>query len=62
MTQTPNDQGTCNVCQQRFNSEHELREHQRNTHSQQKRGGESISEPDHEHKVGQGQPKHDKIA
>jgi hypothetical protein len=59
MTPNPNEH-TCTVCHQRFNSENELREHQRSAHEQQKRGGQSISEP--EEQSNQGQPKRDKIA
>jgi hypothetical protein len=39
MTQNPNDQKTCGVCHQTFNSAQELQEHQKTAHSQQKQGG-----------------------
>ena len=38
MTQNPTDQKTCDVCHQRFNSDRELQEHQKNAHSQHKQG------------------------
>lgn len=38
MTQNPNQQNTCEVCHQSFNSERELQDHQKNAHSQRKQG------------------------
>ena len=39
MTQNRMDQGTCEVCNQSFNSDRELQEHQKNSHSQDQQSG-----------------------
>ncbi len=59
MTQNPNDQKTCNICQQKFNSERELQEHQKNTH-QKPSGSHPASDRDYK-EPGQDQ-KQEKIA
>lgn len=53
MTQNRMDQRTCEVCNQSFNSDRELQEHQKNSHSQDKQSG---VEQD------QDQPRREKIA
>ena len=61
MTQNPSDQKTCNICQQRFNSDAELREHQNSAHAQQKRvGNESGS--NYKEQTGNDQQRKEKIA
>jgi hypothetical protein len=61
MAQNPNDPKTCNVCHQTFNSERELQEHQKNSHSQNKPGGsQPASDPDYK-EPGQ-DPRREKIA
>jgi hypothetical protein len=39
VTQNRMDQRTCEVCNQSFNSDRELQEHQQNSHSQTKQSG-----------------------
>jgi hypothetical protein len=63
MTQNPTDKKTCNVCQQSFNSELELQEHQKKAHSQQKQGGNPpMSDRSQKDQPGQQQERRDKIA
>ena len=58
------DQNTCNVCHKSFNSEQELREHQRNAHStgtgtdkkQQDRPSGELNQPNRGEQHQQGQP------
>jgi hypothetical protein len=44
MTPNRTDQVTCDVCNQPFNSERELQEHNRTAHSQEKQGKHSPSD------------------
>jgi hypothetical protein len=39
MTENRTDQRTCAVCNQSFNSDRELQEHQRNSHSEDQQSG-----------------------
>lgn len=56
------NQNTCNVCNQPFKTEEELRQHQRNAHGSEKHGGEKKEQGD---RPTTGDPQHrkeDKIA
>jgi hypothetical protein len=53
MTENRRDQRTCEVCNQSFNSDRELEEHQKSTHSPDQRSGSGRD---------QDQPRREKIA
>jgi hypothetical protein len=61
MTPNQNDEKTCNVCHQSFNSDRELQDHQKNAHSQQKPGGSQPASDRDYKEPGQDQ-KREKIA
>lgn len=63
MTQNPTDKTTCKVCHQTFNSEAELQEHQKKSHSQQKQSGNvPASDRGRKDQPGHEQERRDKIA
>ena len=45
------DQNTCNICNQRFNSNQELQEHQKNAHGTRKEGDRPGEENRREDKI-----------
>ena len=61
MTPNQTDQVTCDICHQPFDSDHELKEHNRTAHSKDKQGKHSPSDRP-QGRQESGEPKRERIA